>query len=235
MDTSQNSLAGRDKPFLADFLNGCCLPAEFIESTAVVNGSGGGNRLRPVGVVEAVGGKLGFQGNAGIFAVVDAALSGGVQEVAGIELDAGAVRGDCQGPAGFRVRQNGAGVGVDLKIVIVPVLQMERFVVGVEVLPDWFGAAEIHGGSIYSALLPCGDVLSVVGVKVAAGQGQHLVHGGFRMVVACQVKVGVVCHVEHRILVAGGVVDNFQTVGLEGVSHPDSCLTGETLVAVGAD
>ena len=109
--------------------------------------------LGPVGVVEAVGVELGFQGYTGAFAVVNAVFALFVQIVAGVNLNTGAVRVDFHGSSRNRVRQNGAGIAVNFPVVVEAALQMQRLVVRFDVATDGLGPAEVHGGICDAALL----------------------------------------------------------------------------------
>ena len=119
-----------------------------VHGFAVVLFSCLGNGLGPFGVVEGIGVELGLQGNAGALAVIDAALAGFVQEIAGIELDAGAVGIDCHGASGNGVLKNGAGIAEDLPVVVIAALELQGFVVLVDVPADGLGTAEIHGAAV---------------------------------------------------------------------------------------
>lgn len=99
--------------------------------------------LGPLGVVECVGIELGLQSDTAVPAVVDAALAGLVQEIAGIELDAGAIGVDRHGAAGDGVGKIGAGVAKDFEIVVIAALQVQRFIMRSDILTDGLGGAKI--------------------------------------------------------------------------------------------
>ena len=109
---------------------------ETVDRFAVVLLSGFGNGLGPFGMMQSIGIELGFQGNAAALAVIHAALAGFVQEIACIELNAGAVSMDSHGTAGFWVTQNGTGVAENFKVVVVATLQNQRLVVFTNVTAD---------------------------------------------------------------------------------------------------
>ena len=185
--------------------------------------------------MDGIGVELGFQSHTGILAVMNAALAGFVQEIAGVELNARTVGADRHAPAGYRVGQLGAGIAEDLKIVVVAPLKLQRLVIRVELLADGLGTAEVHGGALYAPLFPGGDGLGIVGVKEPGGHGQQLLHGGVGVSLPPEVKIAVVCQVEHGVLVALGIVDDMHsTGGVQTVGHPDVRVSGEALVTMGA-
>ena len=76
--------------------------------------------LRPLGMIDRIGIELGFQRYAATMGVLYAAFTRfSAQEIAGVELQTGAICTDGHTPSGFRVGQNGAGIGIDLKIVVI--------------------------------------------------------------------------------------------------------------------
>ena len=77
-----------------------CLPLEAVYGFAVIALTGLCDGLGPVGMMQRIRIKLGFQSDAGIFSVVDAVLALLVQIVAGIELNAGTVGVDCHAAPG---------------------------------------------------------------------------------------------------------------------------------------
>ena len=105
------------------------LPAEFVNGFAVVFFACLGERLGPFGVVYGVGIELGLQCDTGALAVMDTALTGFIQVIAGIELDTGAIRVDGHGAAGVRVTQNGTGGTENLEIVVIAALQLQTLIV----------------------------------------------------------------------------------------------------------
>ena len=210
------------------------LPGEAVDGFAVVVLSGLGDGLGPFGVVNGIGVELGFQGHTAALAVVDAALAVGVQEVAGVELDAGTIRGNGHGSAGFRVIELGAGVAENLPVVVIAPLEVQRLVIGVNVPANGLGSAEIHRGAFHAALLPGGDAFGVSGGEEPAGEGENLCHGFFRAVVSRQVEIAVVGQVENRVLVADGVILNVKTAAaVQPVGHSDHGIPGEALITIG--
>ena len=75
-----------------------------VNGFAMVSFTGPDNGLGPVAVMQAIGIELGFQRNTGTLAVVNTVFALLVQIVAGIELDAGAVRMNFHGSAGNRMQ-----------------------------------------------------------------------------------------------------------------------------------
>lgn len=69
----------------------CLLSPEAVNGFAVVFFAGPGDGLGPFGMVEGIGVELGLQGNAAALAVINAVLTGFLQEIARVELDTGAV------------------------------------------------------------------------------------------------------------------------------------------------
>ena len=202
----------------------------------MIGGSGWGEGLEPVGMIDGVGVVLGLQSDSAALAVVDAALAGILQEVACVELDAGQIGEDIHGAAGDGIVEGGAGIAEDLKVVVVAALEVQRFVVGFNIPADGFGGTEVHGSTLYAAGLTGGDAFSVGGGEETGGQGQDLIHGGIGFIVAGQVKVTVVGQVENSILVTDAVIGDAQgIVGADGIGDGDGGVAGVTLVAVGAE
>ena len=54
------------------------------------------------------------------------------------------------------------------------------------------------------------------------------------MVVTCQIKIAVVCQIEHCVLIADSLINNLQSVMMQGVSHGNHSVTRESLVTAGA-
>ena len=206
-----------------------------VNGFAVIFFAGFRNGLRPLGVVQAVGIELGLQGRAGAFAVVYTVLALFIQEIAGVELDAGAVGVNGHAPSGNRVGKGGAGIAEDFPVVVIAALQLQRLVVRADVLTDGLGGAEIHGRPRNAAQFTGGDIFGIIGVEETAGDGQKLIHGGIRLFVAGQIEIAVVGEIEDGILVAGGIVHDVQAILLvQRIGHPDNGIARETLVAVGA-
>ena len=195
----------------------------------------GGDGLDPLGAVQGVGEELGLQGYAAALAVDNTVLALLiVDEVAGIELNAGQVGVDHHGAAAVGGGQDSGGVGIDLEIVVVAALQVQGLVVGADIPANGLCGAEIEGGALHTALLAGGDVGGVIGAEEPAGDGQQLVHGSLGVVVARQVEVAVVGGIKDGILIAVGVVDDVQgAVGVQLIGDPDHGVAGEALVAIG--
>ena len=134
------------------------LPAEFVNGFASIVCAGFGERLFPLRMVDRVGIILGFQRNTGTLTVVDATLAGFVQEIAGIQLNAGAVRMDSHGASGAGITQNSAGTAEDLKIVVIAALQNQRFVAFINILTDGLSFTEIKRRAFNGTKLAGGDV-----------------------------------------------------------------------------
>ena len=193
------------------------------------------NGLGPLRMVDGIGIVLSLQADAAALAVIDATLAGFLQEIAGIELNTGAVSVDGHDPAGFRVGKLGAGIAENFPVMVIAALEVQRVVVFVDVPANGLGAAEIHGGAGDAAQLAGGDIFGIVGVEETSGEGQNLVHGGIYLVLACQVKVAVVGQIEDGILVADGIVDDVQAAfAVQLVGNLDNGIAGEALVTVGA-
>lgn len=212
-----------------------CLSEEFIHCFGAVLLAGLYERLGPLGMVDGVGVELGLQGHAGALTVVHAALALVVQEIAGVELDAGAVGGNGHAAAGSEILEDGTGVAVDLPVVVVACLEVQRLVVCADVTGQGLGHSEVHGRTVNRAKLAGGDVLGVIGVEEPAGHGQDLVHGSAGVLMAGQIEIAVVGEIEYGIPVCLGIINDVQgSIGLQGVSDPDLGVAGEALVAVGA-
>ena len=214
---------------------GICLPAEFVNGFAVVFFACLGEGLGPFGMVDRVGVELGFQRDAGAVAVMDAALAGFVQIIACVELDAGAIRVDGHGATGIRVTQNGTGGAENLEIVVVTGLQVQAFVICADVAVDGLGLAEVEGCALNLAQFTGGNVGGIVGIEETAGNGQLLMDGFFGIMVAGQIEVAVVGHVENRVAVCNGIVGDVQTgIGFQRIGDADHGISRETLIARGA-
>ena len=226
MQAGRNLLACIGMESLYEFINGFTAEGFF----CLYDGLG------PVAVVEAVGVELSLQRHAGALGVVNAALTVFIQIIAGIELNAGAVGMDFHSATGKGIMKDGTGVAVDFPVVVITALQMQRFIISTNVLPDGLGAAEIHRGAFDTAQFAGGDILGIVGIEEPAGNGEDLIHGSIYLFVACQVEVAVVGEIEDGILIADGFIDDVQTlVIIQGIGDTDGGVAGEALIAVGAE
>ena len=88
-----------------------------IAGFGVVGFTGLDKRLGPLGVIYGVGIELGFQSDAAALAVVHTVFAVVVQEITGVNLNAGAIGGNGHGTAGNGIVENGTGVAENLKIV----------------------------------------------------------------------------------------------------------------------
>ena len=194
------------------------------------------NGLGPFRVVDGIWGILGLQADAAALAVNNAALAGLlVNEVARVELHAGAVGVDGHCPPGARVGQLGAGIAEDLPVVVVAPLEVQRVVIPVNVPPDGLGAAEIHGSAFHAPLLPGGNAFGVIGIEPASGHGQQLPHGSLLLLMARQIEIAVIGQVENGVPVTDRVIGDVQpAVTVQGIGHPDVGIAGETLIPMGA-
>lgn len=190
--------------------------------------------LGPFGVIDRVGVVLGFQAHAAALAVMEAALADGIGEIGGVELDAGAIGDHRHAASAVGILQHGGRIAEDLEIVVIAQLQMQRFIVSTQILLQRLGSAEVHGCTRYAAQLAGGDVLGVVGTKEPGGHTQDLIHSQMGIVLAGQVEVGMVGHVENGVLVRYGIIDNVQRLTVQLVGDPDHGMTRQTLVAIGA-
>ena len=194
-----------------------------------------GDGLGPIGMVECVGIELGLQGDAGAFAVVDAVLAVVIQEVSGIELDARAVGVDGHAPAGGRICQGGAGIAEDLEVVVISSLEVQGIVVDADIPANGLWGPEIHGSAADIPLFTCGDALGIVRAEMPGREGENLIHGFVRMLVACQVEVTVVGQVEDGVLIADPVVNNVQAVvAVYAIGDGDLGIAGHSLVPIRA-
>ena len=185
--------------------------------------------------MQGVGVILGLQGHAAALAVDNAVLTLLIfNKVAGVELDAGQVGVDHHGAAAVGGGQDGGGVGIDLKIVVVAALELQALVIGVDILADGLCLAEVEGSTLGVALLAGGDVGGVAGAEIAAGDGQQLLHGQVGMVVASQIEVAVVGQVEDGGAVALALVGDVQGAhAVQLIADTDEGTAGEALVAFG--
>ena len=149
-------------------------PRKFVFCGALVVLPRRGEGLGPLRMIHRIGVELGLQRHAGALAVKDSILALILQVVAGIELDAGAIRMNRHGSAGNRIMENSTGIAPDLKIMIVTALQVQRLVVCVNVFSNGLGSTEVHRCPSYAAQFPGGDALGIVGIEKTGRQGQHL-------------------------------------------------------------
>ena len=217
------------------FCRRVCLVGEAVNRFGVVGFSGLGDGLRPFGMVDGIGIVLGFQGDAAALAVYGAALSGLVQEIAGIELNAGQVGVDRHGAPGNGIGKHRAGIAEDLEVVVIAALQIQRLIIGPDVLSDGLGAPEIHGRAFHAAHFAGGDAFVIGNGKHPGRQHQQLIHGSAGVIVTGKIKIAVVGQVEDGVLVADGIIGDVQSAGgIEHVGHVDGSVAGEALIAVGA-
>ena len=192
------------------------------------------DRLGPVAVVDGIGPELGLQSDAGAFSIVDAAFAGFVQEIAGIELDAGAVGIHRHGTAGSGIRKNGTGIAENLPVVVVAALQFQRLVIGADIPADGLGTAEIHGSKRDVPELSGGDIFRIIGIEEPAGNGENLIYGAVRLFLTRQIEVAVVGQIENGIPVADCFIGDVQPAGIvQPVGDPDHCVAGEALIPLG--
>ena len=184
------------------------LPAESVNRFAVIFLASFGKRLGPFGVVHRIGIELRFQRDAGTLAVDNAAFADLVQEVAGIELDAGAICMDCHGTAGTGITKDGTGIAENFEIMVVTTLQLQTFVIFINVTADDLGHAEIKGRTFDLAQLTGGNVGGIVRIEPAAGDDQFLMDGGIRVLMTGQIEITVVGHIENSISVSYGIIFN---------------------------
>ena len=148
------------------------LPTETELGFAVIGRTCLRNRLGPLGIVDGVGVELGLQADTaavGIGHPILTRLCG--QKVASVELNTRTICGNSHGPAGCGIRKNGAGVGENLKIMVITAQNGKRRKGIINIPADRLGAAEIHR-SIYNTLqLPGGDGLIVGRCEEPGGQG----------------------------------------------------------------
>ena len=214
--------------------SGDALPCELVSGGALVLLTSLYDGLLPAGLVHGIGEILGFQSNAGALAVFDAAFAFALQEIAGIELDAGAIGGDGQGAAAFRVGKDGAGIAEHFEIVVIAISQLQLLVLGESIPADPLGRAEIHGGADYAAHFPGGDRACVRGSVEPGGHGQDLVICLLGMLMTGQIEIAVVGHIKYGITIGNALVTDAQGAALQGVGHLDVGIAGEALVAMGA-
>ena len=150
------------------------LPAKLINRFAMVFLTGLCKRLGPFGMVDGIGVKLSFQSNAGALAVIDAALTVFVQEIARVELNAGTIGMYRHGTSGAGIPQNGTGGAEYLKIVIIAALQFQTFIIRFNIAADGLGFPEVKGCGHDWAQFAGGNIGSIVGIKEAAGDSQLL-------------------------------------------------------------
>ena len=168
-------------------------------------------RLGPFGMVDGIGIELCFQADAASVAVGNTVLADFThEEITAVELNTGAVRGYCHSASGFRVGQNGTGVGKNFKIVVVAALQLQGFIICVDISADGFGNPEVHGSADDSSVFTGGNGHGICYGEEPSRNGQDLGHGLFRMVVTGQIEIAVIGKVEHRILIADGIVADTQ-------------------------
>ena len=147
------------------------------------------DRLLPLRVIDRVRIELCFQSNSGMRSVKDAVFTLFMEKISGINLNTGAVGGDCHGTPGTGILQNGTGTAKYLEVMVIPFLQVQRQIICMDVLADRFWTAKIHGSSCNTSRFSGGDILRVVGVEEPAGDDQDLIHSLACLFVARQIEI----------------------------------------------
>ena len=192
------------------------------------------------GVVGGIGVVLGFEAEAEVLGVGGSGFSfqGAVEEVAGVELDAGFGGGDGEDSSGGRVVDfggflHGSGWATEDPIMVVAVGDLELVVRGIDALADGGGFAKIERSS-GDGRDAGGDEAGVDGSVAVGGNGEDVREDGAGAV-SRQVEVRVVGEVDNSVLVGrdgvvdakGGAFESVFDVGGEGA--------GEALIHVRAD
>src|SRR5215212_2361860 len=216
---------------------------EPVDAGGVVALAGAQHGRREVWVVGRVREVLGLQGQAVALAVGAAAGpdQGPVEEVAGVELDAGLVGEDLQHPPAARVLQPGrqlqpGAAPVEHPVVVVAAADLELLeAVVADALADPGRAGEVHRRAGHRVDRPGGDQ-GGVDRGVVAGPQEQLVVVDVARALTGQVPVGVVGQVDDRGGVGGRLVAHAQGVAVvEGVGDGGVQGARVVLLAVGAD
>ena len=191
--------------------------------------------LLPFWMVYRIGVILGLQADAAPGCVNYASLTGGLGKVAAVELYAGAIGGDGHAAAAFRIGQNGAGIAENFEIVIIAIGHFQRFVSSEDIPADGLRRAEIHGSACDAAVFTGGDVLCIGYGIETGGHRKHLLVCVLLPVVTSQIEVAVVGHVEYGVCIRNAIVGDVERIAFQRISHIDVGVSGEALVASGAE
>ena len=191
------------------------------------------NRLRPFSMVQCVGIVLGFESHTASLSIVNPIFARLIQEIAGINLNAGTIRMYSHGSAGYGIFQNSAGIAEDFPVVVISRLKMKRFVVQLDIPRKGFGRAEVHGRTVNFAQFSGRDVFCIIWAEEPAGQNQDLFHCLICLFVTCQIEIAVVCHIEDRILIAYSIILNVKASFIvQFISYLYDGISGEALIAI---
>ena len=211
-----------------------------LRAVALSRAEEGGGEL---GLVGAVGEVLGLEAEAAPLRVgaLRLAAEASVEEVAGVELDAGLGGEDLEDAArlGFedaggedRLGAGGAWSAVEDEVVVVAVTELELGIRLVDVLADGFGAAEVEGGACDGEDLSAGDEVPVDGGEAASVELEDMAED-VTLAFALEVEVAVLAQVDGGGLVGLGLVEDVEFVAfLEFVADPDLEVAGVAFFAV---
>ena len=175
-----------------------------------------------------------FQCYTTAFTIVNSVLTGFIQEIAGIELNAGTIGIYRHAASRYRVLQDRTRIAEDLPVVIITTLKKQRLIVGIDILTNGLGGAEIHWRSGYFAQFTGGNIFCIVGAEETTGNRQNLIHGGVCLFMTCKIEITVVCQIKDSILIRNRIIDDVQcTFTVQFVGHPDNGISRETLITIG--
>ena len=137
------------------------------------------------------------------------------------------------GSAGYRICQNGTGVAEHFPVMIISCLQVQGFVICVDILRNGLGGAEIHRSSFNIPEFTGGNVLRIIRTEETTGKNQNLLHCNIRLFVAGKIEIAVVCHVKDGIHISCGIINDVQTAFvIQFVCNLNRGVSREPLIAV---
>ena len=194
-----------------------------------------GNWLGPITVMKGIRIELCLQCDAAVLTVIDAVLAVFIQIIAGVELNARAIRQYLHTASGNRVFQHCTGVAENLKVVVIAALKLQRLIRSRDICADWLGNPEIHWGTVNWPQLSGGDILSIIGGEKARREREDLLECKICMLMACEIKVAVIGHVKYSVLITMALINNVQgTVGFQRIGYTDTGIAGKALISIRA-
>ena len=130
----------------------------------------GYKRLLPFRMIDGVGEILCFKTDAASAIIVNAVFSGIVLVVFGVELDAGTICIYLHSNAGFFAVEFSEGVSSDHKVMIIALLKNKRIIFLIDILPNGFCTAEIHGSTFDITNFSGGNAFFICYSKLGAGE-----------------------------------------------------------------
>ena len=116
--------------------------------------------------------------------------------------------------------------------MIIAAYKLQLFPFFVNVCPDFLGGVEIHGRAFYRKQFSGGDGSGKNFSKVFGVQCYQMI-GNITCIMAVQVKIGMVGHVENCVFITGSVIFQLQFVFfIYGICNLQLLVSGEAHVSV---